>query len=316
MENNSQEVLSRSHTRSVKLMGNIFSFNIVGQDESAAQIGIDNAIAEIRRIEKLLTTFSEHSQVNQINKYAGIKPVTVDREVFDIIRRSIKISELTQGAFDITYGSIDKSLWNFDQTMPSLPDPKIARQMVHLINYRNIITNEEDCSVMLKQKGMRIGFGGIGKGYAADRAKTVLVDLGFADGVVNASGDLTAWGLNAERRPWTISIADPDSKSPFSYFPLSNMSVATSGNYEKFILVNGKRYSHTIDPRTGLPASGIKSVTIVSPFAELSDALATPVTVMGVKAGLHMVNQIKNVACVVIDDDNRIYTTQNISINE
>jgi len=316
MENRSLEFLAKSYKRSVKLMGNIFSFNVVSDDEGAAQLGIDKAIDEIRRIERLLTTFDGNSQVNQINKYAGIKSVVVDREVLDIILRSIKISDLTQGAFDITYGSIDKSLWNFDQTMPSLPDPAIARQMVHLINYRNVIVNEQESSVMLKRKGMRIGFGGIGKGYAADRAKKVLIELGYNNGVVNASGDLTAWGLQSNGHPWTISIADPDTKTPFSQFPVNNMSVATSGNYEKFVMIDGKRYSHTIDPRTGLPARGVKSVTVISPFAELSDALATPVTVMGVKAGLHMINQMKSVACVVIDDDNRIYTTQNISINE
>jgi thiamine biosynthesis lipoprotein len=295
-------------------MGNIFSINVVGRDERLAQEGIDKAVSEIRRIEALLTTFDEASQVNQVNECAGVKPVVVDREVFAIIQRSIKISEFTQGAFDITYGSIDKSFWNFDQSMPSLPDPKIARRMVYLIDYRNILLNEEDCSVMLKHKGMRIGFGGIGKGYAADRAKKVLVDLGFNDGIVNASGDLTAWGRQPNGKPWVISIANPDTKAPFSQFPVSNLSVATSGNYEKFITIQGKRYSHTIDPRTGFPAHGIKSVTVISPVAELSDALATPITVMGVEAGLHMVNQMKNVACVVIDDDNVIYTTDNISI--
>ncbi len=304
----------KSHKRSVKLMGNIFSFNVVEKDAKFAQSGIDKAINEVRRIESLLTTFDERSQVNQVNKLAGIKPVVVDREVFDLIKRSIKISDLTQGAFDITYGSIDKSLWNFDQTMPSLPDPAVARRMVYLINYKNIVLNETECSVMLKHKGMRIGFGGIGKGYAADRAKKILMDLGFANGVVNASGDLTVWGNQPDGQPWTISIANPDTKAAFSHFPVSNMSVATSGNYEKFITIGSKRYSHTIDPRTGLPASGIKSVTVISPIAELSDALATPITVMGVRAGLNMVNQMNSVACVVIDDTNRIYNTNNISI--
>jgi thiamine biosynthesis lipoprotein len=304
----------QSHTRSVKLMGNIFSFNVVSRDEGLAQHGIDEAIAEIKRIESLLTTFKEDSQVNQINRCAGVSAVVVDREVFDLVKRSIRISDLTQGAFDITYGSIDKSLWNFDRTMTSLPDPATAKRMVHLINYRNIILNDKDCSVMLSQRGMRIGFGGIGKGYAADRAKEVLLEMGFTSGIVNASGDLTAWGYRPDGNPWTISIADPDTKTPFSHFPVSNMSVATSGSYEKFITVQGKRYSHTIDPRTGLPTTGVKSVTVISPIAELSDALATPITVMGVKAGIYMMNQLKNVACVIIDDNNKIYTTQNISI--
>jgi thiamine biosynthesis lipoprotein len=162
---------------------------------------------------------------------------------------------------------------------------------------------------------MRIGFGGIGKGYAADRAKQLLVELGIRSGVVNASGDLAVWGTQAGGRPWTIGIADPDTKVPFSSLTLTNMAIATSGNYEKYVMIDGKRYSHTIDPKTGLPVTGIKSVSIISPMAELSDALATPVTVMGPQAGLHMINQMKSVACIIISDDNQIFTSRNISLH-
>jgi thiamine biosynthesis lipoprotein len=295
-------------------MGNTFSFNVVHDDEQKAQALIDKAIAEIQRIERLLTTFNDGSQTNQINLNAGIQPVKVDPEVFELIERSIRISNLTQGAFDITYGSIDKSLWNFDRAMTSLPDAAVAKRMVYLIDYRNIILDHVDYSVMLKNKGMRIGFGGIGKGYAADRGKSILQRSGVKSGIVNASGDLTAWGAQHDGTPWQISIADPDTKTPFTSFPLHNMSVATSGSYEKFAMINGKRYSHTIDPKTGLPATGIKSVTVISPIAELSDALATPVTVMGVVPALHMINQMKGVACIIIDDDNVVHTSRNISI--
>src|SRR6185312_2118884 len=144
---------------------------VVSGDEDWANDHIDKAIEEIRRIEKLLTTFSDDSQTNLINANAGIKAVKVDKEVFDLIHRSKKISELTQGAFDITYGSVDKRLWNFDTTMTSLPDAETAKKMVRLIDYRNILLDREQGTVFLKHTGMRIGFGGIGKGYAADRAR-------------------------------------------------------------------------------------------------------------------------------------------------
>lgn len=303
------------HRRTIKLMGNIFNISIVTDDASVAAFCIDEAVKEIQRIEALLTTFNEDSQTNMINRNAGKKPVQVDREVFDLIKRSIRVSEVTQGAFDLTYGSIDKKLWNFDTTMTELPDADTARRMVRLINYKNIILDDRDCSVMLKHPGMRIGFGGIGKGYAADRAKKILIDLGISSGIVNASGDLTVWGCQPNGRPWTVGIADPNTNTPFSYLPLTNMSVATSGNYEKYITVKGKHYSHTINPKTGLPVSGIKSVSIISPFAELSDAMATPVTVMGVKAGLNMIDQINHLACIIIDDNNRIYASGNISLH-
>lgn len=298
------------------LMGNHFEISVVADDEDWANERIDEAVNEIRRIEKILTTFKDDSETNLINANAGIRPVKVSAEVFRLIQRSTRISEFTQGAFDITYGSIDKRLWNFDKNMTSLPDPKKAKKMVRLINYRNIILDEAEQTVFLKEKGMRIGFGGIGKGYAAEMAKEVMKKNGVTSGIVNASGDLAAWGYQPDGSPWTIGIAHPDAADkPFSFMKITDMAVATSGNYEKFVMINNKKYSHTINPRTGLPVTGIKSVTIISPNAELCDALATPVTIMGIKAGLNLINQLKQVECVIIDDDNKLYVSRNINLS-
>lgn len=304
------------HRRVLRLMGNRFEISVVSDDEQWAANVVESAIFEIRKIEQLLTTFNQSSQTSEINAHAGIKPVKIDKEVFNLIYRSIRISELTQGAFDITYGSIDKRLWNFDNTMTSLPDKETAKKMVRLINYKNIVLDKKAETVFLKEKGMRIGFGGIGKGYAADRARLILEQNGVAGGVVNAAGDLTTWGTQPNGKPWTVGIADPNAaQHPFSYADISNMAVATSGNYEKYVTIDGKKYSHTIDPKTGLPVSGIKSVTIICSNAELADALATPVTVMGIKAGLALINQMKNIACIIIDDNNKLYTSDNINIS-
>lgn len=298
------------------LMGNQFEISAVADDEEWAYERIDEAVEEIRRIEKILTTYRDDSETNLINQNAGINPVKVSREVFHLIERSIRISDLTQGSFDITYGSIDKSLWNFDKNMKSLPDPAKAKKMVRLINYRNIILDHHEQTVFLKEKGMRIGFGGIGKGYAAEMAKNVMKKNGVTSGIVNASGDLTAWGNQPNGSPWTIGIAHPDAAHmPFSYMNITDMAVATSGNYEKYVVIDKKKYSHTINPRTGLPVRGIKSVTIIAPNAELCDALATPVTIMGINAGLHLINQLKQVECIIIDDDNKLYMSRNIHLS-
>jgi len=297
----------------LKLMGNRFEISVVSRNEISASAHIDEAVNEIQRIEKLLTTFSESSQTNLINRNAGIRPVKVDLEVLELIARSKKISELTQGAFDISYGSVDKRFWNFDQHMDSLPDPVEAKKQVRLINYKNIELDEAGRTVFLKEKGMRIGFGGIGKGYAADRAKGVLLEKGVQSGIVNAAGDLTAWGNQPNGHPWTIGIADPNAlREAFSYLEVSNLSIATSGNYEKYVMIGGKKYSHTINPKTGMPVNGIKSVTILSPSAEFSDAMATPVMVMGTKVGLNMINQVKGVGCIIVDDDDIVHTSKNI----
>lgn len=304
--------------RVLKLMGNRFEISVVcAEDEKDfAEDCIDAAVNEIQRIEKLFTTYDGRSQVNMINAAAGMHPVVVDREVFELIKRSIKISEITQGAFDISYGSIDKSLWNFDKHMQSLPDIHTAKKMVRLINYRNIILNEGACSIFLKEKGMRIGFGGIGKGYAAESAKSILRKKGIKSGIVNASGDLVTWGRQPNGKPWTIGIASPDKQlQAFSYLDITDAAIATSGNYEKFVVIDGKKYSHTIDPKTGFPVEGIKSVTIISSNAEIADAMATPVMVMGIEVGLDMINQMKGIACIIIDENDKLYTSKNINLS-
>lgn len=296
-------------------MGNNFTITVVAGNEKIGNENINLAIEEIRRIEKLLTTYKEDSQTNLINENAGIKPVSVDPEVFNIIERSMGISKITQGAFDISYGSIDKSLWNFDKAMTKLPDAETAKKMVHLIDYKNIILDKENSTVFLKEKGMRIGFGGIGKGYAAEMAKQLLLKNNVQSGIINASGDLSAWGLQPNGSKWTIGVVDPDApNAAFSYMEISNKAVATSGNYEKFVTINGKKYSHTIDPKTGLPITGIKSVTIIASNAEFADAMATPIAVMGIKAGLFLIDQIPDLYCIIIDDNNQIYTSKNIRL--
>ncbi len=294
-------------------MGNKFELTVISDDETWAMDRIDAGIAEIGRIERLLTTFSDDSETSLINRNAGIVPVEVSSETFELIERSVRISRLTQGAFDITYGSIDKRLWNFDVGMTELPDKETAKKMVRLINYRNIFLDGKRRTVFLKEKGMRIGFGGIGKGYAAEQAKKIMQAMGVKNGIVNASGDLAVWGYQPDGSPWTIGIVDPNMRDRvFSYMKVTDMAIATSGNYEKYATVGGKRYSHTINPRTGLPVTGIKSVTILCPNAEFADAIATPVMIMGARAGLDLIDQLKDVEAIVIDDDDCIYRSANL----
>jgi FAD:protein FMN transferase len=299
----------------MRLMGNQFEISAVSDEKAWAQHRIALAVGEIQRIERLLTTFDENSQTNLINQNAGIQPIRVEKEVFDLVARSLRISTLTQGAFDITYGSIDKSLWNFDTKMKTLPSAEVAAQSVALIDYRNVILDAETQSIFLKHKGTRIGFGGIGKGYAAERAKQIMLDNDVKSGIVNASGDLVAWGNQPNGKPWTVGIASPQNRwQALASMNISDKACATSGDYEKYVVIDGKRYSHTIDPKTGMPASGIKSVTIVTTNAELADAMTTPIVVMGIKAGLHLINQMKQIACIIIDENDQMFTSDNIRL--
>ncbi|MAU26888.1 MAG: thiamine biosynthesis protein ApbE [Muricauda sp.] len=296
-------------------MGTAFEVTVVAPSEEMGYINIDEAVSEITRIEKMISSWDPDSETSQINKNAGIKPVKVSRELFDLIERAIKISEITDGAFDISYASVD-NIWKFDGTMKSLPSHYAIQQSISKVGYKKILLDPAAQTVFLAQKGMKIGFGAIGKGYAADKAKAFLMSKGVPGGLINASGDLTTWGTKATGEKWMIGIANPLSKDKvFSWLPVIESSVATSGNYEKYIVINGKKYSHIIDPRTGYPTSGVQSVTVFAKYAELCDALATAVFVMGKDSGIHMINQIDGVEVVVVDDANKIHRSSGILFN-
>jgi thiamine biosynthesis lipoprotein len=208
--------------RLVRLMGNQFEISVVGNNPHRADERIDEAVAEINRVEKLLSTFSDDSTINEINRNAGIKPVKTDGEIFRLVSRSLEISELTDGVFDITY-AVERDNDGGNNAV------KVALKTA--ISYRSVIIDAPAQTVFLKEKGMRIGFGANSKGYAADRAKYILQMNGVSSGVINAGGDLITWGAQPDNEPWTIAAADPDQKAqPFANVEISNMAVATSVN--------------------------------------------------------------------------------------
>ena len=291
-------------------MGSSFHLIVVEKDDPTAGERLREGVEEIKRIEALITEFSDHSQTALLNKNAGVHPVPVEEEVYQLIQRCLRLSALTQGAFDISAVAL-RSLYNFKERQASLPDPAILSATLPLVGYRSILASEG--RVFLAKKGMRIGFGAIGKGYAADRLRAQWKASGVPAGVINASGDLSAWGLQPDGSPWKVGIADPrDPSRILLWLPVADAAVATSGNYEQFFEIEGVRYSHNIDPRTGIPVREIKSATIISPSAELSDALATAVTVMGVETGLHLIQQLPDTHGIIIDNKDRVFTSKNI----
>ena len=305
----------KRHTQVVKLMGSRFEITAVHQNDTIAWNAIKTCIAEISRIEHLISAWDTLSQTHQINQNAGIRAVNVDQELFDLIQRSLKISKLTQGAFDISFAAIDK-IWKFDGSVQPMPSQQDIKSSVGLINYQNILLNPEQKSVFLKEKGMKISFGAIGKGYAANRGKKIMQSLGVQNGLVNAGGDLIAWGKNARQEPWKIGITDPnDTHKMLSWLNIENMAVVTSGDYEKFVMIDGIRYAHIIDPRNGYPIQGLKSVTILCPDAELADALATSIFVLGEKQGLDLINQLKGIECLMINDQDKIKVSNGMKVN-
>ena len=301
--------------RTLILMGSRFDITVVASNEKEGNEYIDSAIFEIARIEKLISSWDVNSETSLINKLSGIKPIKVDKELFDLIERSIAISTLTNGAFDISYASMDR-IWKYDGTMREMPSEEKISSSIKKVGYQNIIIDKEAQTVFLKLKGMKIGFGAIGKGYAADKAKALLIEKGAKAGIINASGDLNAWGKQANGKDWMVAITNPLNKNKvFSWLPINDSAIVTSGNYEKFVSFNGIRYSHIIDPRTGYPSTGIISTSIMTSNAELADAISTSVFVMGVETGLDFINQLKGVDCIIIDEQNKIHTSNNIKLN-
>ncbi len=298
--------------RALKLMGSRFDITVVTVNEELGYINIDEAAAEVKRIEKMISSWNPNSETSLINKNAGIRPVEVSFELFKLIERAKQISEITDGAFDISYASLDH-IWKFDGSMKYMPTGTEIKKSITKVGYHNIILNKDAQTVFLKEKGMKISFGAIGKGYAADKAKELLVSKQVVAGIINASGDLTTWGTKASGKKWLIGIANPLSKDKiFSWLPVLESSVATSGNYEKYVAFDGKKYSHIIDPRTGYPSTGINSVSIFAKSAELCDALATAVFIMGKNAGLSLINQLGGTEVILVDSDNKIHKSSGI----
>ena len=294
-------------------MGTRFDITVVSSNEELGHINIEEAIAEITRIEKLISSWDSNSETSLINKNAGIKPVKVSLELLKLIERSKQISEITDGAFDISYASLDQ-VWKFDGSMKDIPtDEQIVKALAN-VGHEKIILDQKAQTVFLKEKGMKISFGAIGKGYAAKKAKELLISKQVIAGIINAGGDLTTWGTKASGEKWLIGIANPKSKGKiFSWIPVVESSVATSGNHERFITFEGKRYSHIIDPRTGYPSTGVNSVSVFAKSAELCDALATAVYILGKEDGLALINQLADTEVILVDDRNVMHKTEGIS---
>lgn len=301
-----------SYSKDTVLMGVSFSFTAVG-DGNEVRDAVDQSVAEVVRIERLISSWDAESETSSINRNAGIKPVQVSDELFYLIQRAKRISELSQGYFDISFASIHK-VWDFvDFSQDDIPSQEELRASVKLINYKNIRLNEEDHSVFLTQKGMKIGFGAIGKGYAANRAKLVMQSAGAKSGVVNAGGDVLCWGNKLDGSSWNIGILDPkDDGSMLMTVPVNDAAVVTSGNYKKFIEIDGVRYCHIINPKTGWPVQMLSSVTVIAPDAEIADAMATTVFVLGVEDGIGLIDRLNGIECIVVEEDGDIHFSQNL----
>lgn len=297
--------------RDTILMGSRFRITLVDKDSIAVEKNINKAIDEMIRIEELISDWKPTSQVSQVNQNAGIKPIKVDREVLDLTKRAIYFSQLTNGAFDISFAAMDK-IWKFDGSMEEIPTKEEIKKAIEKIGYQNIILDEENSTIFLKKAGMKIGFGSTGKGYAAQKARTFMQNLGIQAGIIDASGDMTTWGNQPNGEPWKVGITNPFKRYKMAdVLAMKNAAVTTSGDYEKFILIDDVRYSHIINPKTGFPSTGLTGVTVIGTDAEMCNGFSTSIMVLGKEKGLELINQQKEYAALLITDKGRIIHSKN-----
>lgn len=306
---------TKAHHYPVKLMGCAFVLTAVESSPQKAWDALRAGVAEIQRIENVISSWQDDSETAEINYWAGKRAISVSPELFHLIERSKKVSEITAGAFDIS-GTLARYYWNFNRQETTLLPVSKIEELRDLMDYRLIELDSRSHTVFLRKKGMKIGFGGIGKGYAAYRAQIVMQKLGIKSGLINASGDLMCWGNPLNKTAWTIQIPNPTNReNTLCQIDIPFGSVVTSGNYENYLLIDGKRYSHIVDPRTGRPVEAIKNVSVICPNPEFGDAMATAISVLGVDQGLSLVNQLKGIECVIIDQDDQIfYSNQLLSM--
>jgi len=297
-------------------MGGRFDISIVAKDSLTAEQNINEVITEITRIENLISDWKPDSQVSQVNQNAGIKPIKVDREVFELAQRALKLSEITNGGFDVSFAAMDR-IWKFDGSMTEMPSAEAIKKSVEKVGYKNIILDSVQSTIFLKLKGMKIGFGALGEGYATDKCRTMMIAKGIEAGIVNGSGDMSTWGKQPNGQPWKIGITNPfKPEKLLAVVTLNQGAVTTSGSYEKFVIFNGKRYSHIINPATGYPATGLCSVTVFGPNAETANGLSTSMMVLGQTEGLLLLQKFPDYSCVMITDNGKVIKSKNFSIKK
>lgn len=291
------------------VMGTVLEMSVVVDNRAVAERAFDAVEAEFKRVEREMSEWREDSLLSLVNSSAGVKPVEVTDELFKVINAAVTISRLTEGAFDISWAAMH-GVWDFRADHERLPEKSDIEVRLPLIDYRAIKLDPAERNVYLKKRGMKIGLGGIAKGYTVDRASELLAGMGIENFIIRAGGDMRVQGRREKERPWKVDIKHPRKPGALASLSLTNISISTSGDYERFFIKDGVLYHHIMDPRTGYPARGCRSVTVLAPDTMTSDALSTALFVMGPKAGLRLVDGLKGVEAIIVDSSGKVLTSR------
>lgn len=287
--------------RARPLMGTLVGVTVRGHDRDAIEQAIRVVFAEMERLEGILSEWRSDSAVSRVNQSAGQASVRVPVELVEVMQMARDVSRATEGAFDTTWAALS-GLWRFDEPGFRPPAADVVAAARTFVDYRDVDLDVEAQTLFLRRRGMRLGLGGIAKAYIAERAADLAVASGVGHILIDAGGDVVARGRNGER-PWTAGIRDPRSASHLlATLGLEDEVVATSGDYEHFVDVDGRRYHHLLDPRTGYPASASRSATVIAPDGALAEALSTALFVLG-PSGLEILSAIAKTSSLLVDGD-------------
>lgn len=289
------------HYKKTVVMGTELELTASGTDAATAERAFDAAMAEMERIEQEMSEWRKGTPVSEINSLAGVEAVKVSDELYGVISAALTVSELTGGAFDISWASM-RGVWDFREGFERVPEKEELSAGLRLVDYRRIALDKTSRTVFLETKGMAIGLGAIAKGYAVDRAMEAIVKAGVENAIVRAGGDMRVQGTDEGGEAWRIGVRHPRKKGALlATIPLTDISISTSGDYERFFIKDGVLYHHIIDPRTGQPARSCRSVTILAPDTMTSDALSTAVFVLGPVEGMMLIENLSGVEGIIVD---------------
>jgi thiamine biosynthesis lipoprotein len=292
------------------IMGTNIDLEIWHEDAARGEAALDAVIAEMHRIDRLMSHYKPESQLSRINARAAQEPVVVDPELFNLIRESLRFSQITEGAFDITYASVG---YLYDYRNHVKPDDAQIEAALPAVNWRNLILDEKQHSVRFERPGMRIDLGGIAKGYAVDRGIAILQERGVRHAAVTAGGDTRIIG-DRFGRPWIVGIRHPDDKSKvITRIPLVDTAMSTSGDYERYFDENGVRYHHILDPKTGKSASKVRSATILGPTAMETDGLSKTAFILGPEKAIEIIERLPDFDAIFVSPDGRVLYTKGLA---
>jgi thiamine biosynthesis lipoprotein len=291
-------------SREEAIMGTAIRAELWHEEPAMGEAALDAVMEEMHRIDRAMSPFKPESELSRLNREAAKAPVSVSKEMFELVARSIEFSELSEGAFDITFASVGCM---FDYRKGFKPVPEKISAALPGIDYRHIRLDRRQCTIQFARDGVQIDLGGIAKGYAVDNCVALLKARGVKEALVIAGGDSRVLG-DRRGRPWMIGIRDPRRKEAMvAMIPLVDAAISTSGDYERYFEADGVRYHHILDPRTGSSATGVRSVTIVGPDATTTEGISKSVFIMGPERGIRFVESLPGMDAVVIDGDGNMH---------